>query len=177
MTGLFSYSTLNLPYGSGNESSPDDLASTRFAVSPPSARRFCNSPSTAVSPSVSRMRVGFSKSASSLQQMTRSVRSPSVSGTSSWNGFTATVLIPSPIGSIHSFGMPERPRRMPSTAPQVAPVQSVSSPQLTAVQIDLPKSPRPQSSPTTVKATLAGAWNQPRSALSSTIRLRAVFQS
>lgn len=47
-------------------------------------------------------------------------------------------------------------------APRVAPVQSVSSPQLTAVQIDLPKSPSPYSHPITTKATFAGAWNQPK---------------
>ena len=55
----------------------------------------------------------------------------------------ATVRMLSPIGSIHSFGMPERPLMMPRTAPQVAPVQSVSSPQSTARQTDLPKSPSP----------------------------------
>ena len=55
-----------------------------------------------------------------------------------------------PIESVHRiYGY-----RMPRGAPSVAPVQSVSLPQLTAMHSDLPKSPSPASRPNTLKAVL-----------------------
>ena len=54
-----------------------------------------------------------------------------------------TVMMRSPKGSAHSGGMPWRPRMIPSSAPIVAAVQSVSSPQLAAMRTERPKSPSP----------------------------------
>ena len=53
------------------------------------------------------------------------------------------VLISSPIGSIHFFGILFAPNIIPKVAPTVAEVQSPSSPQPAAIQILLPKSPSP----------------------------------
>ena len=50
------------------------------------------------------------------------------------------VAILSPSGAVHFLGRPPAPRRMPSSAPRVAQVQSVSSPQALALQIWSPKS-------------------------------------
>ena len=54
-----------------------------------------------------------------------------------------------PIGASHFSGMPSG-FMMPRIEPTVAPVQSVSSPKLTASQIDLLKSPLPSSRPATM---------------------------
>ena len=59
------------------------------------------------------------------------------------------------MGSSHSGSMVSGPSR-PSSAPSVAPVQSVSWPQLTAAEIERPKVPPPASQPSTVMPRLAG---------------------
>ena len=65
------------------------------------------------------------------------------------------------IFSEHAFvqqaGMFPSPQMMPSVAPSVPAVQSVSSPQLTARQMLLPKSPSPHSQPMRMLPLVAGA--------------------
>ena len=67
------------------------------------------------------------------------------------------VIILSFSGSVHFFGSFDAPFIIPKSAPNVAHVQSVSSPQLFAKIRLFPKSPSPYKRPSTTNATFSGA--------------------